>query len=256
MVVMVTITGMRVNLVVFIEFYIWYSRLASRQVTTGRNRKSLELESTPACEEEKDKELESTELEPKHVFSIAEEKETGKKQESALLASNKVHRLTEEKEQAILSLESQPDCIVKEKERDKNWSINIEELITEFSNQDRIRDGTAASEVVEEVATTLVAASKQLRKTKSKGRMGKERAAKKTAIRLSKGNGVTQSVDGNVSIEASEPELNTAEERSVPFGLSKESTNAGPQRLELGTDTLEDSAQFEEDSHLLGTLPA
>lgn len=253
MVVMVTITGMRVNLVVFIEFYIWYSRLASRQVTTGRNRKSLELESKPACEEEKDKELESTELETKHVFSIAEEKETGKKQESALLASNKVHRLTEEKEQAILSLESQPDCIVKEKERDKNWSINIEELITEFSNQDRIRDGTAASEVVEEVATTLVAASKQLRKAKSKGRMGKERVAKKTAIKLSKGNGVTQSVDGNVSTKAREPELNTAEKRSVPFGLSKESTNAGPQRLELGTDTLE---EFEEDSHLLGTLPA
>lgn len=253
---MVTITGMRVNLVVFIEFYIWYSRLASRQVTTGRNRKSLELESKPACEEEKNKELESTELEPKPVFSIAEEKETGTKQESALLASNKVHRLTEEKEQAILSLESQPDCIVKEKERDKSWSINIEELITEFSNQDRIRDGTAASEVVEEVATTLVAASKQLRKTKSKGRMGKEQAAKTTAIKLSKGNGVTQSVDRNVSIKASEPELNTAEKRSVPFGLSKESTNADPQRLELGTDTLEDSAQFEEDSHLLGTLPA
>lgn len=256
MVVMVTITGMRVNLVVFIEFYIWYSRLASRQVTTGRNRKSLELESKPACEEEKNKEVESMELEPKHVFSIAEEKETGKKQESALLASNKVHRVTEEKEQAILSLESQPDCIVKEKERDKSWSINIEELITEFSNQDRIRDGTAASEVVEEVATTLVAASKQLRKTKSKGRMGKEQATKKTAIKLSKGNGVTQSVDGNVSIKASEPELNTAEKRSVPFGLSKESANADPQRLELGTDTLEDSAQFEEDSHLLGTLPA
>lgn len=256
MVVMVTITGMRVNLVVFIEFYIWYCRLASRQVTTRRNQKSLELESKPACEEEKDKELESMELEPKPVFSIAEEKETGRKQESALLASNKVHRLTEEKEQAILSLESQPDCIVKEKERDKSWSINIEELITEFSNQDRIRDGTAASEVVEEVATTLVAASKKLRKTKNKGRMGKERAAKKTAVKLSKGNGVTQSVDGNVSIKASEPELSTAEKRSVSFGLSKESTNAGPQCLELGTDTLEDLAEFEEDSHLLGTLPA
>ena len=210
---------------------------------------------------EMDKEVESVELERKGAFSIVEENEKDKKQESAVQESEQVHRLIEEKEQAILALESEPVFSVKEgKEGDKRqkWSINIEELITEFSNQDGIRDGTAASEVVEEVATTLVAASKEPRKTK-RAKSISRRIVKGTTKRLSTGIAVTQSVGVNVSTEARVPELkkgNTAEKTDISFGLSKESTETGAKLVELGSDTLEDSAKFEEESHLLGPVPA